>query len=687
MATLEKIRSKAGLVIVVIGVGMAAFLLGDLMNSGGSMFRSNQMEIAEIDGTSVSLPEYQSYLTELEEYYKLNARSSAMDENTTYQIREQAWNQLVQDVIMNEKYDELGIAVTADEIFEMATGKNVHPQIRQMFTNPQTGIFDKQQVINFLKQKDLDPNAQFYWMFLEKQIKKERLFTKYRDLMKKGMYVTNAQAKAETEAKKAKVNFDFVVKRYASIPDSTVMVSESDIKAYYNKNIENYKQDASRDIEYISFEVKPSEEDKAMTLEWITKAKADFGAPETDPIQYVKMNSETGYVDRNWKKEQLSMNLQDFVTTASEGEVFGPYLEGETYKLSRLIAIKEIPDSVKARHILVDDPALADSLFQLVNGGSNFADIARTNSKDPGSAINGGDLGWFNEGTMVKEFNDACFNGKKGDIVKVQTQFGFHIINIQDKGKPVTKYNIATLDRNIDYSSKTNQAVYAQAAKFASTNKTYEQFNESIQNENLIKRYGRNIKKSDRTVSNLEHSREMIRWAFESEIHEMSDIFEFGDEYVIAYVTGIKEEGYQSLAMVQGSIERELRNQKKAEIITAEINSKKQGSDLNALASAIDTEVQSATDINFGSYQVPGAGVEPALVALATISKTGELSAPVAGNNGVFVVKVNAATEDSGNVEAEKSQLKQNITYKVDYQALQTIKEKAEIVDERIKFF
>jgi peptidyl-prolyl cis-trans isomerase D len=328
MATLEKIRSKAGLVIVVIGVGMAAFLLGDLMNSGGSMFRSNQMEIAEIDGTSVSLPEYQSYLTELEEYYKLNARTSAMDENTTYQIREQAWNQLVQDVIMNEKYDELGIAVTADEIFEMATGKNVHPQIRQMFTNPQTGIFDKQQVINFLKQKDLDPNAQFYWMFLEKQIKKERLFTKYRDLMKKGMYVTNAQANAEIEAKKAKVNFDFVVKRFASIPDSTVMVSESDIKAYYNKNIENYKQDASRDIEYISFEVKPSEEDKAMTLEWITKAKTDFGAPETDPIQYVKMNSETGYVDRNWKKEQISLNLQDFVTTASEGDVYGPYLEG-----------------------------------------------------------------------------------------------------------------------------------------------------------------------------------------------------------------------------------------------------------------------------------------------------------------------------------------------------------------------
>ncbi|MCU4165101.1 peptidylprolyl isomerase [Carboxylicivirga caseinilyticus] len=686
MATLEKIRSKAGLVIVVIGVGMAAFLLGDLMNSGGSMFRSSQMEIAEINGTTVSLPEYQAYLTELEDYYKLNSRSAGMDENTSYELRETAWNQLVQDVIMNEKYDELGIEVTSDEIFEMATGKNVHPQIRQMFTNPQTGIFDKQQVINFLSQKNNDSNARFYWMFLEKQIKKERLMKKYSELLNKGMFITTAEAQAEAEAKKAVVDFDFVVKRYRSISDSTIVISESEIKDYYNKNIENYKQDATREVEYVSFEVKPSAEDKEATLDWITKSRAEFANPDTDPIQYVKMNSETEYADRNWKKEQLSIQLQDFVSGAKVGEVYGPYLEGETYKLTRLVDIKEMPDSVKARHILLKDPAVADSLFNLVKGGANFADIARSNSQDPGSAINGGDLGWFNEGTMVKEFNDACFNGKKGDIVKVQTQFGIHIINIQDKGTPVTKYNIATLDRQITYSSKTNQQVYAQAAKFASQNKTYDQFNESIQSENLIKRYGRNIRQADRKVSNLENSREMVRWAFKADLKDMSEIFEFGDEYVIAYLTGINEEGYQSLASVKSAIERQLRNEKKAEQLIAEINNNKKGNDLNALASAINEEVQSANDITFASYQVPGAGVEPALVALATTAKQGEVSAPVAGNNGVFVVKVTNVTMDETDVEAAKAQMKQNNAYKV-YQAYQTIKDKANIVDERIKFY
>jgi len=348
MATLERIRNKSGLLIIVIAVGLLAFLLGDLMSSGDSMFRGQKMQIAEINGTSVSYPEYQSYVTELEDYYKLNSRTSALDENTSYQIREQAWNQLVQDVIMDEKYDDLGIAVTPDEIFEMATGKNVHPQIRQMFTNPQTGIFDKAQVINFLQQKNLDPNANFYWLFLEKQIKKERLFTKYRDLIKKGMYVTTAQAEAEAKAKQNKVDFDFVVKRYSAVSDSAVSVSDSEVNDYYNAHKENYKQEATRDVVYVSFDVKPSDEDREMAKQWIEKSLVEFENPETDAIQYVNMNSEANYIDRNLKFEQLSSTLQGFVQGAEVNEVYGPYLENETYKLSRIVAIKQMPDSVKA---------------------------------------------------------------------------------------------------------------------------------------------------------------------------------------------------------------------------------------------------------------------------------------------------------------------------------------------------
>ncbi len=694
MATLERIRNRAGLVILIIGLGLVAFLLTDFLNSGSSLFKGTQQQIGEVNGTSISYPEYQNYLDELEEFAKLSSGRSALDENTSYQLRDQAWNQLVQDVIMDEKYAELGIEVTVDELVEMTTGNSVHPQIRQMFTNPQTGMFDKNQLITFLQQKNSDPTANFYWMYLEKQITKERLFAKYRDLIKKGMYVTTAQAKAEAEAKQNKVSFDFIVKRFTSIPDSTVTVSESDIKSYYNAHLDNYKQEATRDVEYVAFEVKPSDEDKKMAEEWITQAKTEFGAPETDAIQYVNMNSESNHIDRKLKVEQLSTTLQDFVADAQEGDVYGPYFENETFKLSRLVDIAQIPDSVKARHILIRgnaperDEALADSLLNLINKGADFAKLAREYSQDPGSGINGGDLGWFTEGKMVQPFNDACFNGAKGDVVKVATQFGFHIINIQDKGRPVTKYNIATLERKVDYSSKTNQMVYAQAAKFAAMNNSPEKFNEAIQTENLVKRFGRSLKANDRNVGALESPREMVRWAFEASVGDMSPIFEFGDTYVLAVLTNAREEGNTPVNVVKGQIERQLRNDKKAELLIAEINTKKQSSSsMTALAQNLDVEVQSASNIDFAAYQVPGAGIEPALVALATSSKQGEISAPVAGNNGVFVVNVNAVEPVTVDVAGEKAQLQQSASFKVDYKALEAIRNKAEITDERIKIF
>ncbi len=693
MATLERIRNKAGLVVIVIGVGLVAFLLGDLMHSGNSIFRGKSMEVADINGNTISITEYEGYITELESYYKLNSGNSAIDENTTLQIRDQAWNQMVQEKIMTEKYEELGITVTAEEIYDLTVGENIHPQIRQMFTNPETGQFDKDQVIGFLQRKNQDPQANFYWLFLEKQIKNERLATKYRELLKKGAYVTTAQAKSEAEAKKNKVTFDFVLKSYSSISDSTIKISDSDVKSYYSSNKENYKQEASRDIEYVSFKIVPTVEDNNMAKEWITQAKKVFSDPSTDAIQYVNMNSDNDYVDRNFKINQLNSNIRDFVSTAQVNEVYGPYFENETYKLTRLVAIKQVADSVKARHILIaknnpNGKAIADSLLKLAKSGSDFATLARENSTDNGSAVNGGDLGWFKEGMMVKPFNDACFGGSKGEVVMVESQFGFHIINIQDKGNPVTMYNIATLERKVAFSSKTNQMVYAQAAKYAAINNTYDKFNKSITTDNLTKLFGRNIKANDRNIGSLTSPREVIRWAFNSDTEKgsMSPIFELGDEYVIAFLTKKQDKGYADVNEVKEQISYKLREEKKAELITAEINSKK-ASSLEALASVIGSSIQNATGIDFSAYQVPGAGVEPALVGAATSAKAGVLSAPIVGLNGVYVVKVINIETTPVDVATEKMQLYQNAAAKVNYKALEVITKKADITDERVKFY
>lgn len=694
MATLERIRNRAGILVAAfIGLALLAFILNDLLGSGQKVFGGGNQRVAKIDGESVSIHDYQNQIAEFEDYAKLSSGRSSLDENTSMRLREQVWNQMVQNIVMDKKYQQIGIEVTPDEILDMVAGKNVHPSIRQMFTNPQTGVFEQAQVINFLQNKNQDPQANFYWSFLERQLKAERLFTKYTSLIKGGMYVTSSQAKMEADAKSKEVDFNFVVVRYNTLSDSLIKVSSSDIKNFYNKNKENYKVEATRDIEYVVFAVEPTDDDKQTTFEWVNKQKETFANPATDAIQFVQMNSETPADNRYWKPEQLSSELQRFVATASINDVTGPYLENESFKLSRLVDVKQLPDSVKARHILIRNNTpernnqLADSLIARIKAGDDFAAMARKYSEDPGSAINGGDLGWFAEGAMVKPFNDAAFMNNKGETVKVESQFGIHIIQIQDKGKAVTKYNVATLDRKIDYSSKTYQNVYSRATRFASENNSQDKFNEAITKENLVKRYGKGIRSADQAVGALQSSRELVRWAFEAKKGSLSPIYEFGDDIVVAVLTGEQEKGYAKLEDVSASISRELINEKKAEQLMADLSTKGTTS-LEQLAAMKNTQVESASHINFGSFQVPGAGVEPALVAAATVGALGKVTGPVKGYNGVYMIQVTNSTPlDISTKEMEQLQLKQQNGYKVDYQLIQTILNKTEIEDNRIKFF
>ncbi|NPA37705.1 MAG: peptidylprolyl isomerase [Chlorobi bacterium] len=696
MATLEKIRNKAGvLVAIFIGFALLAFVLTDLLNSTGSILRSSEQEVAEIDGIAISYPEYQAKIDEQEEFIKLQSRKTSLDQQEMYRIEDQVWNQTVFETIINKKAEELGIKVTPEELLTMVTGKNVHPTIRQIFTNPQTGVFDQAQLINFLKQKDNDPQASFFWNYIEKQIISERINQKYTALLKKGMYITSQQAKMEADANSRKVDFKFIAQRYISIPDSAVQISESEIEDYYNENIKSFEREATRDIEYVTFTVKPSAEDKEMAKEWITKAMEVFGNPDTDPEQYVKMNSDAPYVDKYLSINQINPRLQDFVKTAEIDELYGPYEENNAFKVTRLVDIKMLPDSVKARHILLrtgasieELNAKADSLINLLNNGADFAKLARANSEDPGSAINGGDLGWFKDGAMVKPFNDACFNAKKGDIVKVQTQFGVHIINIQELGKLVEKYKLATLVRDITYSSKTYQDVYSKATKFAALNNTPEKFNKAVEEENLIKRYGKGIKASDRNIGSLESPRSLVRWAFENEVGAISPIYEFGDEFVIAVLTGKTEKGPAPLESVKNQIKRELMKEKKGDIIINNIKKNMAGvSSIEQLAEKLGVNVQNAEGVTFADRQVTGAGIEPSLVALAVYSKKDELSKPVKGNNGVFLVNVTNETKVEVSPEVEKQQLQQAINYKVDYGIFEALKNSVDITDNRIKFY
>lgn len=681
---------------VMIGFALFAFIMTDLLSSGTSIFQRSQQEVAEVNGESVSINEFQERISEMEEYARLNSQESSLDEEMMNRLREQTWDQMINELVMGEKYEQLGINVSSAELLDMVTGTNVHPTIRQMFSNPQTGQFDKEQVINFLRSKQQDPTANFYWNFLEKQIINERLFSKYAALLQKGFHITSHWTDSELNARKNQVDFDFLVKRVNSVSDDEINVSDKEIEDYYDDHQNQFKQDASRDVEYVTFDVEPTEEDRQMTEERINEMEEDFKDPDVDPEQFVNINSDVPFESTYKKPEEFDSEIRDFVTSASPGDVYGPYMEDDTYMLTRLVDVDQVPDSVKARHILLrpnqqnpdEAEEMADSLMNMLDEGADFAELARQYSEDQGSAVNGGDLGWFREGQMVDEFNDAVFFGDEGDIVKAETQHGIHIVHIQDKGEPATKYQVATLGREVTYSSNTYQDVYSEVTRFAAENNTREKFNEAIEEEDITKKYARDLNKNDREVGSLESPRELVKWAYEAEEGEMSQVFEFGDQFVLAVLTDVTEEGITPLEEVRNRIERQLVNDKKETYLTEQLREEKEsGKTLAEIADALDAEIQSASEVTFDESQVPGAGVEPALVSLAVYSPLNEVSEPAAGNNGVYLVEVTSINERNVNRAEVVEQLNSNLNSKISQQLQETIRENAEIEDNRSNFY
>jgi peptidyl-prolyl cis-trans isomerase D len=702
MATLEKLRNRAGtLVAVVIGLALLAFILGDFVGSGGSLFTRNQFEIAEISGKSIPYQTYQERIDHITELNKASRRVSALDEQTSENIREEVWNQLVQENVLGSKYNNLGIAISPEELVDMVQGRNLHPIIRQEFGNPQTGEVDVAMVDQFIRNLDNDPSGfqRSIWLYLEDIILRDRQFTKYNNLISKGLFVTDLQAKKSVSERSNRVDVNYLVDRYTSISDSLVSVSSSEISSYYKKNIKKYQQDASRDVEYVVFPIIPSADDYKLAEEWITKIKPDF-INAADPVQFTNLNSDKPFQDKYYKQGELPIQeLNQWAFNANFGDTYGPIFDANTYSLAKLVKIDFRSDSVKARHILIDtraqaqvDPAVAkvkaDSIFQVAKRGGNFAQLATKYSADPGSASKGGDLGWFNEGMMVKPFNDACFNGKKGDIVLVETQFGFHIIEILDKGKTTKKVQVALLDRNVTPSTRTYQHIYQQASEFAGLNNSSEKFDLAVQEKKLSKRLASNLKEFDKRVAGLENPREMVRWAFREEESAVSPVFEFGDNFVVATLRAIREKGDAPLASVEQEIRTVLIQDKKAELI--EDKFKKvlaEGKTLEDVSAQLSLPIQNANRISFSSFSIPALGFEPAIIASAVNSPEGKLVGPIKGNSGVFMLSVNAVNVDEIEPKAEASRMLGLYQSRAMREVYEAVKEASNIVDKRATFF
>lgn len=694
MATLGKIREKSTLLVTILAIALALFVLQGLLESRGSFFASDRNVVGIIGGKKIKIEEYQAKVDEEVENEKQRSGRNP-DENTTDMIRQQVWNQILFQEVMQDEYQALGVDVSTDELFDMVQGPDPDPSVKQAFTDPQTGQFNRANVINFLKNMDQDQtgDTRRRWVAFETAIKGNRVTMKYNNLVKKGLYVTKSQALNDWEANNHTAKYKYVLKRFDSVSDSSIQVTDEDLKRAYNENKNLFRQpEDSRSLEYVIFEVKPSEEDKKATFEYLSGLKNDF-ATATDDSSFVAANSDIPYMTNSYKKGTFPAAVDTVLFSSPVGTVVGPYEEADAYKLAKLTKEEYLPDSVKARHILIKIAgadtakalAKADSLKKLIKSGKKFDELAKTNSEDVGSAEKGGDLGWFKEGTMVKPFSDAVFYGKKGDLPIVTSQFGVHLIEVLDKGPETKRVRVAVVEKKNAPSSQTFQQVYAQASEFAGKNNTAEAFKKTVTEKGLNRRVADNVREIDRNLPGVENSRELIRWAYTAENNDVSQVFELGDKYVVAMVTSVKEKGYRPMEDVKDMLTDMARKEVKAQKFMAEMT----GSTIDQVATAAKTQVVPVDMQNFASATIPGQGREPAVVGHVFGLKAGALSKPIKGELGVYVVQVESFNTPAApaDLSASKNQLVNSMRSRVDYEMFEALKEKAEVEDYRGKFY
>ena len=494
MATLEKIRSKAGLLVLVVGLALFAFIIGDFLNSGSTYFRQTQERVGEINGEVISIHDYQARVDEMTEMYKMQTGSTSLPEEYLTQIRQSVFDAMVQDIVLGEETEKIGMEVSPEELFDMVQGENISPMIQQMqmFVNPQTGAFDRNALLNFLKTIDNDNiasmpaeqqdqliKARNFWLFWEKNIKRQRLEQKFTTLLAKAVSANKLDAKESFDENAKNANIVYAMQSYSSIPDSTIEVSKSEIEKLYNQRKDLYKQKETKVIKYLSVDIRPSQEDYNNAQQDIESLKSEFTTSQ-NVADIVNENSEVPYMDVFFTDKAFDPELKQFATTAEVGAVYGPVFENDKYRMFKLVAKTTAPDSVKVSHIMLAGQTeertkvLADSLMNEIKGGADFAELAKKFSADQ-AAENGGELGWFTEATALRgvneEFKNAIFSTPVNQVSVVKSMYGTHLVKVTEKTADVAKYKVADIDMTVSPSSKTYSNIYNELNQFISKNR------------------------------------------------------------------------------------------------------------------------------------------------------------------------------------------------------------------------
>lgn len=719
MTILAKIRSRVGLLVGIIFLALLAFVLTDLFNSQHGFFASGpgSNDVGEIAGNTISVTDFRKRMDEM------GPKDHSPSDQEQGQISDMAWQQLIDQYVFDPEYKALGITVTTDELAEQMYGDHPSPYMNQFFQDRQTGqimqqftddgaSLSGQKIRDFVKKMPAETEAQ--WALVEKDMSKYLLHEKYNNLLRKGFYVPAAQAKREYADENTKMNFKYIVKRYSDIPDSTLQVTEEEMRDYYNKNAYKFKQrEDSRSMDYVAFNISASADDIAKQRTEMENIATTFKTKKgADDSMYVAALNESGMYEKKYLHPgQFPAGSDSAFLKAAPGEVLGPFNQGEIISVYKVLDHKTSVDSAKVRHILIAykgaeraDPTItrteaqakakADSILRVVKSGrTKMEDIVEKLSDDPGSKSgNKGDYGWFTaESGFVQEFKDAGFNNKKGETIVVKTAFGYHVIQVLDQTKPTTKVQVVSIDKKVEASEATIRDVYNKASEFAGRNNTGELFTKATQDGKMNVLKADNIAENARYITGIENPRDIVRWLYNEESKEgtVSQPFQSGERYIVCNVTKVINRGTKPFEEVKEICQLEARKIKKGKMFTDELN-KAKGSSLDQWAANAKLPVNPGVNLTIAQPYIQGAGYEGAVVGTLASMKPGQLSsAPIVGSMGVYVVMLETVTapEPLKDVAAQQQKVLQGLASRADATATEVLKDEADIVDHRAKHF
>lgn len=695
MSVIQSIRDKgAWIVFGIIALALIAFILQDGVRRGGRS--SDNTTLGKVNGEKIERLAFEEKLTLQEKMY---GSQGAQRE----QLIGSLWNQEVERIVMQQEFEKLGLQVTSNELSEILFSEN--SPLRQEFTDPKTGVFRvndaKQAFAQIKKSKNAEQIKMINTVYIEPTVD-QALRNKYQGILQQAAYIPKWLIEKQQADNNAIASISYAFAPYATISDSTVKVSDEEISAYVSKHSNQFKkEEETRSIVYVGFDAAPSQTDSLTVLNQVRSYKNDFAAT-TDAKGYVaKIGSDIAFYDSYFSKTKMQQSYKDSLTSLSVGSIYGPYLDGSSYIMAKMIGIKNWPDSVTARHILIgtvnpqsgqvlraDSTAqkLADSIATAIKGGADFNALCAKYSDDGSTKEKGGLYPYFAQGQMVLAFNDYVFDHPAGSKSVVKTEFGYHFIEVLGQKNFGPAYKIAYVAKPIIASNETISGASGAAAQFAASAKNRKAFDETAIKGSKQILVGNDIKANDVQIVGLGASRQLVRWIFEHSAGDVSEPFEIGDKDIVAIISAVNKAGTMSVAEARPLCENIVRSTKKAKIL---IDTKIKGNTLEAIAASAGTPVQHADSLSFAAPFIPNMGNEPKIIGAAfNKALQGKISEPIAGTSGVFAVRVdnNSAKPAAMDEAAFKQTLIQSARMAA-FRGVEALKKTASITDNRSKFY